>query len=176
MAVAKEWLAQVANPGSVVWWKEHRGEDSWGVGHRLWCYFELCISEERHKSWVKACSACYLVSLDFFQVLKMCTVLYFVNIYPFFFYHVSTHIFLRVLVIETFWVLCVPIVPSAMQLFCRACVCVFVPTFVLVYTSPHPPFHSTTQEKEDEAEEQRSPKRNYYWFNHIISRKHFRPR
>lgn len=56
------------------------------------------------------------------------------------------------------------------------CVCVFVPTFVLVYTSPHPPFHSTTQEKEDEAEEQRSPKRNYYWFNHIISRKHFRPR
>lgn len=59
MAVAKEWLAQVANPGSVVWWKEHRGEDSWGVGHRLWCYFELCISEECHKSWVKACSACY---------------------------------------------------------------------------------------------------------------------
>lgn len=95
---------------------------------------------------------------------------------PFFFYHVSTYIFLRILVIETFWALCVPIVPSVMQLFCRACVCVFVPTFVLVYTSPHPLFHSTTQEKEDEAEEQRSPKRNYYWFNHIISRKHFRPR
>lgn len=167
MAVAKEWLAQVANPGSVVWWKEHRGEDSWGVGHRLWCYFELCISEECHKSWVKACSACYFK--DVYSTV-LCKHL------PFFFYHVSTYIFLRIVVIETFWVFCVPIVPSAMQLFCRACVCVFVPTFVLVYTSPHPPFHSTTQEKEDEAEEQRSPKRNYYWFNHIISRKHFRPR
>lgn len=47
-----------------------------------------------------------------------------------------------------------------------SCLCVCVRVFVFVparvYTSPHPPFHSTTQEKEDEAEEQRSPNRNYY--------------
>lgn len=40
--------------------------------------------------------------------------------------------------------------------------CVFVAAFVFVHTSPHPNFHSTTQEKEDEAEELRSPNRNYY--------------
>ncbi len=73
--------------------------------------------------------------------------------------------------IYTLWTLECALMPSAAQLFwcvlyvvvcVRVCVCVFVPAFVCVYNSPHPPFHSTTQEKEDEAEKQGSPNRNYY--------------